>query len=142
MSSDLSRRCTWLLWFAMAAATAAGLLAAPAFDPLGALHRFGLLGLALAVGLHALLGAGTALWLARLADVRWLPAGLALAALGLLLMALRLPTQTDARLLLWLDGLPLCWLLAELSARPVPGRGPTATEADPSGTPSPQRFYA
>lgn len=117
MSAELSRRCTWLLWLALAAATAAGLLAAPAFDPLIWLHHQGLPGLALAAVLHALLGTGASAWLARQADERMLHLGLALTALGLLILALS--RTADARLLLWIQGLPLCWLIAALTSRPA-----------------------
>ncbi len=133
MSQELSRRCALLLWAAMAFALAAGLMAAPAFDPLGALYHhpgsafIRLMPVLLAAGLHGLLCAGGAWWLMR--SLRHRPAkqrqlgylALALSCLGLLLWALSLHPQrtADARLLLWLQLLPLCWALAWQTARPT-----------------------
>ena len=132
MTPELSHRCALLLFVALAMAVACGLLAAPVLDPLAPLRRLPLAGTLLAAMCH-----GSLAWLGLSLTQRWLaPASSALpsrAFLGLLVGAalawwmasLLLGGGADARILLWLQTLPLWALVAGLPGgfKPAGRRG-------------------
>jgi hypothetical protein len=122
MTPELSRRCGWSLFVALALAAGAGLVALPSLDPLRALPRLEMpgSGLWLAGTVHALLAgaAGALTWhrLAHRVHPAWgsLPARAALLCtwlLGLSIWAVGALDvgAGDARALMWLELLPL-WL--------------------------------